>query len=226
MLISGKRVRRELDVDDRAGDGDDPPVRERPPSALLVRSRWRSCRLSLARSPCCGRRPRRYSASADWRSASAPPTISMISVVMASWRARFITRRRVLISSSAFSVAAAMARWRAVCSRGRRLEQRPEERRLGVARHELDQQLGRLGLEVDVTPRRVALRRRPRRSRRSDAGARLGQRQELTGLDHLGPGRQEAGRDQHEPGRPRSARNDGGDAAAMRPGVLEGRPVA
>jgi hypothetical protein len=27
-----------------------------------------------------------------WRKASAPPTISMISVVMASWRARFMTR--------------------------------------------------------------------------------------------------------------------------------------
>ena len=50
------------------------------------------------------------------RSASAPPTISMISVVIESWRARFMTRRRVLMSSSAFSVAADIARWRAVCS--------------------------------------------------------------------------------------------------------------
>ena len=50
------------------------------------------------------------------RRASAPPTISMISVVMDSWRARFISRRFWTMSSSAFSVAAAIARWRAVCS--------------------------------------------------------------------------------------------------------------
>ena len=49
-------------------------------------------------------------------SASAPPTISMISVVMESWRARFMTRESVLISSSALSVAAFMARWRKACS--------------------------------------------------------------------------------------------------------------
>ena len=52
----------------------------------------------------------------DWRSASAPPTISMISVVMASWRARFMTRLSLTIISSAFSVADFMARWRAACS--------------------------------------------------------------------------------------------------------------
>ena len=43
-------------------------------------------------------------------SASAPPTISMISVVIASWRARFMTRVSVVLSSSALSVAAFMAR--------------------------------------------------------------------------------------------------------------------
>ena len=48
--------------------------------------------------------------------ASAPLTISMISVVMESWRARFIGRLRTLISSSALSVADFMARWRAACS--------------------------------------------------------------------------------------------------------------
>ena len=47
---------------------------------------------------------------AAWRSASAPPTISMISVVMASWRARFITRVSLVISSSALSVADFIAR--------------------------------------------------------------------------------------------------------------------
>ena len=51
-----------------------------------------------------------------WRSASAPPTISMISVVMASCRARFITRLSLMIISSALSVADFMARWRAACS--------------------------------------------------------------------------------------------------------------
>ena len=44
------------------------------------------------------------------RSASAPPTISMISVVIESWRARFMMRLRFWPSSSALSVAAAMAR--------------------------------------------------------------------------------------------------------------------
>ncbi len=43
-------------------------------------------------------------------SASAPLTISMISVVMASWRAWFISRESLVMSSSALSVAAFMAR--------------------------------------------------------------------------------------------------------------------
>ena len=54
-----------------------------------------------------------------WRRASAPPTISMISVVMASWRARFITRLSLVMSSSALSVADFMARCWAACSRRR-----------------------------------------------------------------------------------------------------------
>ena len=48
--------------------------------------------------------------------ASAPPTISMISVVMASWRAWFMARDSLVMSSSALSVAAFMARWRLACS--------------------------------------------------------------------------------------------------------------
>jgi len=48
--------------------------------------------------------------------ASAPLTISMISVVMESCRARFMIRLSDLISSSALSVAAFMARWRNACS--------------------------------------------------------------------------------------------------------------
>jgi hypothetical protein len=49
-------------------------------------------------------------------SASAPPTISMISVVIESWRARFMVMLRFLISSSALSVADFIARWRKACS--------------------------------------------------------------------------------------------------------------
>jgi hypothetical protein len=40
----------------------------------------------------------------------------MISVVMDSWRARFMMRESLVISSSALSVADFMARWRAACS--------------------------------------------------------------------------------------------------------------
>ena len=57
----------------------------------------------------------RHSSAAAAR-ASAPPTISMISVVISSWRARFACRVRILISSSALSVAAFIARRRAAFS--------------------------------------------------------------------------------------------------------------
>ena len=40
----------------------------------------------------------------------------MISVVIVSWRARFMTRLRLVIRSSALSVADFIARWRAACS--------------------------------------------------------------------------------------------------------------
>ena len=84
------------------------------------------------------------------RSASAPPTISMISVVIASWRARFMTRLRVLMSSSAFSVAADMARWRAACSEAEAFKQRGVDRGLDVLRDEPSQQLLGVGLELEV----------------------------------------------------------------------------
>ena len=64
----GQGVRGELDVDHRPGDGDDAPLLERPSRGVGRSVRWWSC----------GQAP------FDWRSASAPPTISMISVVMAS----------------------------------------------------------------------------------------------------------------------------------------------
>ena len=48
--------------------------------------------------------------------ASAPPTISMVSVVISSWRARLACRVWTLMSSSALSVAAFIARRRAAFS--------------------------------------------------------------------------------------------------------------
>ena len=70
----GQRVRRELDVHHRSGDRDDASGLE----GGLVRGHghW------LSHFP--------------ERSASAPPTISMISVVIESWRARFMIRRQGL----------------------------------------------------------------------------------------------------------------------------------
>ena len=103
----GQRAARELDVDHRAGDGDDPAVLQlglwfvgdghRSSGSSMQSLRW-----SLA--TCRADRGARGSGSAVERArrsgprrcallgrrASAPPTISMISVVMASWRARFI----------------------------------------------------------------------------------------------------------------------------------------
>ena len=64
----GQGVRRELHVDDRAGDGDDPAVFERSGRDGVL----------MGGGGHCGQAP------FDWRSASAPPTISMISVVMES----------------------------------------------------------------------------------------------------------------------------------------------
>src|SRR5262249_50385657 len=106
----GERAARELHVHHRAGDGDDAAVlqlwfghghggapcraaaRAALSSASMTAPAWRWLLSSAPR-------------------ASAPPTISMISVVMASWRARFITRVRFLMSSSALSVALFIARW-------------------------------------------------------------------------------------------------------------------
>ena len=64
----GQGVRGELDVDHRSGDGDDAARPRARPAVASPLVRWWSC----------GQAP------FDWRSASAPPTISMISVVMAS----------------------------------------------------------------------------------------------------------------------------------------------
>src|SRR5919204_6090330 len=91
-------VRRELDVHHRADHAHDPSFRP-----FLVSHRSRSCSASRHSLVACA-------------SASAPPTISMISVVISSWRARFAWRVRTLMSSSALSVAAAIARRRAAFS--------------------------------------------------------------------------------------------------------------
>jgi peptide chain release factor 1 len=80
----------ELDVDDRADDPDHAPL-----GSLGL--------LGLAGCAC------HQSLPVFWR-ASAPPTISMISCVISAWRAWFSALTRTLISSSALSVAAFMAR--------------------------------------------------------------------------------------------------------------------
>src|ERR1019366_4014395 len=131
-------VGRELHVDDRSGDGHHPAGGQRAgfavlgcsggherraPLMLSVTARWR--RMVWQRSVAVGTctvqtlvsmtRPP-WSSPVPARSASAPLTISMISVVMVSCRARFMIREYFLMSSPALSVAAAMARWRAVSS--------------------------------------------------------------------------------------------------------------
>ena len=229
----GQCVRRELDVDDRACD------RRRcgRPRAVVASAgvawqRW-SCDLLLG----CSRMSRRSSGMPPAeRSASAPPTISMISVVIESWRARFITRRSVVSSSSAFSVAADIARWRAVCSEAEasssaRVDRRPRRTAGRASQQVLDV---RLELEVAEASSPAASRSRRRLCAGSGpcpraAGGRAGrsrarQRQELAGLDELDARGAEPGRDElHEvdlAGEER--RHDlGGDL----PGVLEGRPV-
>src|SRR5207244_10557400 len=100
----GHAVGRELDVDHRARDGDDAPFLQLLPAMFGGFGGDAHASRSSA------------SVVAPWRRASAPPTISMISVVMASWRARFMVRVRLVMRSSALSVADFIARCRAACS--------------------------------------------------------------------------------------------------------------
>src|SRR5579875_119744 len=144
MVDVGQRVERKLHVHHGTGDGDDAPLLQAPlagPSCFLDSDRHlvlpsvisATCDHSshpLTRFPFAslwpGSSPDNTTAQRTppvdhhvrlaARRASAPPTISMISVVIASWRARFMILDNVRISSSAFSVAAAIARWRAACS--------------------------------------------------------------------------------------------------------------
>ena len=114
----------------------------------------------------------------------------MISVVMASWRARFMTRVRVRTSSSALSVAAAMARCWAVKN-----DAAPSNRAAKISASSArgassSEQLLGLGLELGV-----ALERSLVPLRRLLGSLRQGERQQLHLLDPLGPGGDEPGGD-------------------------------
>ena len=124
----GQAVGRELDVDDGSGDRDDAAVLQvlrtggiggqghgELPFLALVSRRPRARRTIRHRGLRWCRRGGLRGAAPP-RRASAPPTISMISVVIASWRARFIPRVRLVMRSSALSVADFIARCRAACS--------------------------------------------------------------------------------------------------------------
>ena len=74
----------------------------------------------------------------------------MISVVIASWRARFMMRLRVRISSSALSLAAAMARCWAVKKEAAPSEQGGEDLGLDRTRAELAEQRLDVRLELGV----------------------------------------------------------------------------
>ena len=80
----------------------------------------------------------------------------MISVVIESWRARFMIRLRLLISSSALSVALFIARWRNACSLAPPVEQRGVDAGLDVARQQRVEDRRRVGLELEVAAGPVA----------------------------------------------------------------------
>src|SRR5262249_44724147 len=121
----GDGVGRELDVDDRARDGHDAAALQGLAGVGAGVGDGHVGWLLLLRASSQVRSMAATSTSADMRAwstrrsepstlaarmASAPPTISMISVVMASWRARFMARLYLVIRSSALSVADFMAR--------------------------------------------------------------------------------------------------------------------
>ena len=92
-----QRVGRELDVDDRADDRDDPSVLEPCRSVGSAVASWQLCSrwcraVCVVSSSALAEVDRSCVGLALARNASAPPTISMISVVIESWRARFIDR--------------------------------------------------------------------------------------------------------------------------------------
>ena len=171
-VVDGRhRVGVELDVDDRADHAD---RRDR------------------------GRRSRRARGSRGWRSwlqslpaeasASAPPTISEISWVISAWRAALAARVRLLMSSSALSVAAFMARRRAADSDAADVEQRRVDAGLDVARQQRVEQ--RLAGRLELVQRQRAVRRRGvgvlDHQRQDALGDRpLGERGDVLGVDDV-----------------------------------------
>src|SRR5690606_7854145 len=101
----GHRVGRELDVDHGTDDREDATLRKILPGAAGVGGE-RLCHGMFSAG--CGQE--------RWASASAPPTISEISVVIADWRARLASRVSSSRTSPALSVAAFIARCRLACS--------------------------------------------------------------------------------------------------------------
>ena len=107
-----QRAAGELDVDHRTGDPDDAALGAR--RLLVVRNGHSASPLNDAvcssTSVTKSRATRAAESSLPPARASAPLTISMISVVIESWRARFMIRLNDLINSSALSVADFIAR--------------------------------------------------------------------------------------------------------------------
>ena len=220
VLISGSGVGRELDVDHRAGDGDDPAVLE----LGSVRSRsWCSSPSGDVFDGEVGRRSRVRAVGVGVlgaaRRASAPPTISMISVVMASWRARFMTRvslRDELLGVVGGRLHGPLAG--GVLGR-RGVEQGGVEAGLDVAGQErVEDGAGRrLELVVGAAPARTRSASADGSSLSSGTSGRL--------HDLLDAGRDEPGVDELAPRRPRRPRTRSTAQSAIGPGVLVGRLV-
>ena len=157
MLISGKRVRRELDVDDGPGDRDDPAFGQRLGPFVCEVPRLRSGRHSLFLLRALAQR---FGATDDLHDLGRDR----------SWRARFITRVSVFVSSSAFSVAAAIARWRAVCSLAA-ASSIAEKIGLDVAGDELLEEILRVGLELVSRRSKTSRSRFAGRCRRAPSSA-------------------------------------------------------
>jgi hypothetical protein len=175
----GQRVGRELDVDDRAGDRDDATVLQRGLGGVgsavavianLLRVGFRAGFEQVGLAGLDGVGEEVVGDELLLRPAQrlAPPTISMISVVMESWRARFMTRLRLMMRSPALSVADFIARWRDACSDAAAFNSAREHARVDVAREqEVEDRVGRrlelvrrghraLASRVDLVARRAA----------------------------------------------------------------------
>src|SRR6202042_524331 len=105
VVDGGHGLGGELDVDDRAGDPDDPAV-----TAGLLGA------VGGLGAVYGGGHGAHFLPLIDSASALAPPTISLISWVISACRALFASRESRSMRSFAFSVAAFMARRRAASS--------------------------------------------------------------------------------------------------------------